>query len=55
MSYRVVIYCPDRHISYQAATPDKKGVGGGIVARIRLAQHLARQGHQVAVISNVPR
>jgi len=25
------------------------------VARIRLAQHLARQGHQVAVISNVPR
>ena len=55
MGYRILIYCPDQHISYRATTPEKKGVGGGIVARIRLAQNLARLGHQVTVIGHVPR
>ena len=55
MNLSIVIYCPDRHIQYEATTPDRKGVGGGIVARIRLAQNLAELGHQVTVISNVPR
>lgn len=54
MSYQILIYCPDQHIQYKATTPDNEGVGGGIVARIRLAQNLAKQGHKVTLISNVP-
>ncbi len=53
MTYKIIIYCPDRHILYHATTPDKEGVGGGIVARIRLAQNLAKLGHEVTLISNV--
>jgi glycosyltransferase involved in cell wall biosynthesis len=52
---QVVIYAPDRHILYDAHTPDRKGVGGGITARIRLAHALAGLGHQVRVVGNVPR
>lgn len=55
MSYRILIYCPDRHLVYEGSTPDRKGVGGGVVARIRLAEALARLGHQVTVVGNVPR
>ena len=41
MKYRVTLYCPDRHVEYDAGrTPDQKG--GGVTARIRLAQALAR-------------
>ncbi len=53
MKYRVTFYCPDRHVEYDAGrTPDQKGVGGGVTARIRLAQALARNGHEVDMICN---
>lgn len=55
MRFRVTFYAPDRHIEYDARTPDRVGVGGGIMARIRLAQELARQGHEVTMIANCPR
>ncbi|HCR53063.1 MAG TPA: hypothetical protein DIW27_01510 [Cytophagales bacterium] len=56
MKYHVAIYCPDRHILYDAGRqPDKRGVGGGVVARIRLAQSLASLGHEVELICNCPR
>jgi len=56
MKYRVAFYCPDRHILYDAGRqPDKRGVGGGVVARIRLAQALASLGHEVELICNCPR
>ena len=52
---RVSIYCPDRHLPYDGATPDLQGVGGGITARVRLAAGLARRGHEVSVTCNTPR
>ena len=53
MKYQVTFYCPDRHVEYDAGrTPDQKGVGGGVTARIRLAQALARNGHDVSMICN---
>lgn len=52
MPYRVVFYCPDRHIVYDGRTPDEVGVGGGVTARVRLARALARAGHQVVNIVN---
>ncbi|MCS7313464.1 MAG: glycosyltransferase family 4 protein [Acidobacteria bacterium] len=55
MRWNVVIYCPDTHILYDATLPDRKGVGGGLMARLRLAQALARQGHCVTVIAHVTR
>lgn len=53
--YRVAIYCPDRHILYRGATPDRQGVGGGVTVRIRLAQALVALGHEVLVVGHVPR
>jgi glycosyltransferase involved in cell wall biosynthesis len=55
MSYAICIHCPDTHIQYDGRTPDTKGVGGGITARIRLATHLAALGHSVRVICNCER
>ena len=55
MTWDVVIYCPDTHILYDATLPDQRGVGGGLMARLRLAQALARGGHRVTVIANVSR
>jgi glycosyltransferase involved in cell wall biosynthesis len=52
---RISIYCPDRHVSYDGATPDLQGIGGGITARVRLAAGLARRGHEVSVTCNTPR
>lgn len=54
MTYSIIIYCPDQHIRYRADTPDTEGVGGGVTARIRLAQALAGLGHEVTVLSHVP-
>ena len=49
----ITFYCPDRHIQYDGGrTPEKSGVGGGVNARIRLAQALARLGHKVTLICN---
>jgi glycosyltransferase involved in cell wall biosynthesis len=55
MTYRVTIYCPDRHIVYDGRTPREKGVGGGITARIRMAHALQRRGHRVTMVVNCPR
>lgn len=52
---RVTLYCPDHHLSYDGSTPDKQGVGGGVMVRIRLAAALAKLGHQVTMICNCPR
>jgi len=53
--YRVVIYCPDRHIVYDGRTPEQVGVGGGITARVRMARALRRVGHRVTMVVNCPR
>jgi glycosyltransferase involved in cell wall biosynthesis len=53
--YRVAFYCPDTHILYDGRTPGKKGVGGGITARVRMARALARAGHRVQMVVNCPR
>ena len=53
--YRVTIYVPDRHLLYDSRTPDRQGVGGGVTARLRLAQALAALGHQVTLVANLPR
>lgn len=55
VAYRVVIYCPDRHIVYDGRTPYQVGVGGGISTRVRMARALSRRGHQVTQIVNCPR
>ena len=54
MNYRIVIFAPDEHIQYDARTPDREGVGGGIMARIRLAKALVDLGHQVSLVANCP-
>ncbi|HEY2014293.1 MAG TPA: glycosyltransferase family 4 protein [Bryobacteraceae bacterium] len=51
---QITIYSPDRHFLYDGSTPDAKGVGGGLTARVRLAAALARRGHQVSLICNCP-
>jgi glycosyltransferase involved in cell wall biosynthesis len=53
MSYSVIIFCPDRHILFDASMPDKQGVGGGLMARVRLAQALVSQGHRVTILAHV--
>ena len=55
MTYRVTIFCPDRHIVYDGHTPRDRGVGGGITARIRMAHALQRRGHDVTLVVNCPR
>jgi glycosyltransferase involved in cell wall biosynthesis len=55
MTYRVTIYCADRHIVYDGRTPRGKGVGGGITARIRMAHALQRRGDLVTLVVNCPR
>ena len=55
MTYRVTIFCPDRHIVYDGHTPRDSGVGGGITARIRMAHALQRRGHDVTLVVNCPR
>ncbi len=52
---RVVLYCPDRHLTYDGRTPDVQGVGGGVTARVRMARALARLGHHVTQVVNCPR
>jgi glycosyltransferase involved in cell wall biosynthesis len=55
MAYDVAIWCPDRHIVYDGDTPNQRGVGGGITARVRMARALARRGHRVTVVANCAR
>ncbi len=53
--FRVVFYCPDRHLLYHGRTPDDQGVGGGLTSRIRMARALAANGHEVTLVGNVER
>lgn len=53
MPLRVIFYCPDTHIRLRGGLADRQGVGGGLMARLRLAQELARRGHRVTMIANV--
>lgn len=52
MSYQVTIYSPDQHIEYYGWTPWEEGIGGGITARIRMAEALAAADQKVEVIAN---
>ncbi|PJF28419.1 MAG: polysaccharide pyruvyl transferase CsaB [Phototrophicales bacterium] len=52
MSYHVVLYSPDRGEIYDGNTPNERGVGGGITARIALLAALARLGHRVEAVVN---
>lgn len=47
--------CPDRHLRYTGRTPEQSGVGGGVTARIRMAEALARAGCQVSMVVNCGR
>ena len=51
---RVLIFCPDRHLTYDGTTPERAGVGGGVTARIRLAEALASAGHEVVLQGSCP-
>ena len=53
--YRVVLYCPDKHIEYDGRTPYEVGVGGGITARVRMAKALRKLGHEVRMVVNCRR
>ena len=53
--YRVVFYCPDKHIEYDGRTPYDIGVGGGVTSRVRMARALARAGNQVKMVVNCPK
>ncbi|MCJ7676209.1 MAG: glycosyltransferase family 4 protein [Anaerolineales bacterium] len=55
MPLRVVLYCPDRHLTYDGRTPDEVGVGGGVTSRVRMARALARLGHDVTQVVNCTR
>jgi glycosyltransferase involved in cell wall biosynthesis len=52
VQFRIWIYCPDRHLKYDGTTPDGVGVGGGVTARIRVAEALAALGHEVRMACN---
>ncbi len=54
MTYKIDIYCPDNHIMYDIHTLEKKGVGGGITSRVRIAHALSKEGHQVTLFVNCP-
>src|SRR5262245_7101589 len=54
-AYDVTLFCADQHLVYDGRTPDRKGVGGGVTVRIRLARALSRLGHRVTMLVNCPR
>lgn len=49
---RVVLYSPDRGQVYDGRTPDARGVGGGITARLSMLAALAAEGHDVTAFVN---
>jgi glycosyltransferase involved in cell wall biosynthesis len=55
MHYNIAFYCPDHHIEYDLRTINRTGVGGGITARTRIAQALAKRGHNIIMYVNCPR
>ncbi len=53
--YKVVLFSPDAHVAYDGATPDERGIGGGVTARVRLLRALAALGHEVTAYVNCER
>jgi glycosyltransferase involved in cell wall biosynthesis len=51
---RVLIFCPDQHLTYDGRTPERDGIGGGVTARIRLAEALASLGHEALIQGACP-
>jgi glycosyltransferase involved in cell wall biosynthesis len=54
MKYKVTIYSPDKHFTYNLHTLNEHGVGGGVTVRVRIAHSLARLGNQVELDVNCP-
>lgn len=52
--YSVSFYSPDDHIEYDFSIMEDQGVGGGITSRLRMAQALAKLGHDVRAYINCP-
>jgi|GEM_PF-273651 len=52
MNQHIVLVSPDRGDVYDGSTPDARGVGGGITARIALLTALARLGQRVEAYVN---
>lgn len=52
MPYRVILFSPDEHVIYDGRTPDERGIGGGVTARVRLLKALAAYGHEVVAYVN---
>ncbi len=50
MRYRILMYSPDKHLEYDGRTPRRQGIGGGVTARIRMAEALAAAGHEVTAL-----
>ncbi|MEM4202776.1 MAG: methyltransferase domain-containing protein [Candidatus Methanomethylicaceae archaeon] len=53
--YKVVLFSPDNHVVYNGDTPDDRGIGGGVTARVRLLRALASLGHEVTAYVNCER
>lgn len=54
-NYRITLFSPDNHVKYDGATPDERGIGGGVTARVRLLRALAQLGHEVVAYVNCER
>lgn len=54
-SYKVVLFSPDDHVTYDGNTPDEQGIGGGVTARVRALRALAALGHEVTAYVNCER
>jgi glycosyltransferase involved in cell wall biosynthesis len=54
VNYRVTIYSPDDHITYDLNTLNSFGVGGGITNRVRIAHGLKSIGCEVDFFVNCP-
>ena len=52
MSFRIVLYSPDRSMFSDGRTPDATGIGGGHTSRLALAAALAAAGHDVTAVVN---
>jgi len=53
--YSITIYCPDNHLTYDRLALDRKGIGGGVTTRVRMAYALAAHGHRVRLYINCPK
>lgn len=52
MAYRIALYGPDRGQVYDGRTPEQRGIGGGISARVSLVGAMAAAGHDVVAYVN---